>query len=329
MAAINVYVDADNGSDTHGGTGWEDAYLHLQKAIDGITDVINDVYTIHLKSNCTNSYTEDVTINGITCIGKGAGLFIQPEVWTQDNYDEANGDPFNATPGAGTFDITADDKPVVLEMDIQVMNSKGVTFLGMEFKGMLMAMTGMCFVQYCRFSSGDAKAFANYMGMLGIENCYFYQNAQSIIAMANSSVSLSGDVYLVDPLFFGIWATIDSIVFVAPWGDHPLDYFTTEIRTTTPRQKEFCAIKLAINSRMTIKDQDINPWDLSIAQVKVINDYSKLGQNYYGVYMESRSMLCGADNILFMTKNAKGDYVDMPETQQIVGLEETSVTVIK
>jgi hypothetical protein len=51
----------------------------------------------------------------ITCIGKEAALFIQPEVWNQDNYDEANGDPFNATPGGGTFDIKADDKPAVLE----------------------------------------------------------------------------------------------------------------------------------------------------------------------------------------------------------------------
>jgi len=327
--AIDVYVDADSGSDSNGGTGWGDAYLHLQKAIDGITDVITEAYTIELKSGCTNSYTEDVKINGIACIGKDAALFIQPEVWNQDNYDEANGDPFNATPGAGTFDIKADDKPVVLEMDIQVMNSKGVTFQGVEFKGILMAMMGSCFVNYSRFSSGDAKAFANYMGVIGIENSYFFQNAQSIIAMAASSIVLQGDIYVVDPLFFGIWASIDSLVFVAPWDDHPLDYFTTEISTTTPRRKEFCAIKLAINSRMTIQDQDLNPWDLSIAQVNVVNDYAKLGEKYYGVMLESRSMLCGADNIAFTTKNAKGEYEDMPEAQQIVGLDETGVVVIK
>jgi len=45
--------------------------------------------------------------------------------------------------------------------------------------------------------------------------------------------------------------------------------------------------------------------------------------------LESRSMLCGADNIAFTTKNAKGEYEDMPEAQQIVGLDETGVVVIK
>jgi len=326
--AIDVFVDADSGSDSNGGTAWGDAYLHLQKAIDGITAVINTAYTIHLKSGCTNSYTGDVKINGITCIGKDAGLFIEPEIWTQDNYEEANGDPFNATPGAGTFDIKADDKPVVLEMDIQVMNTKSVMFRGMEFKGILMAMIGSCFVNYSRFSSGDAKAFANYMGMIGIENCYFFRNAQAIIAMYDSSVALSGDNYIIDPVLYGIWASVESIVFIAPWDDHPLDYFTTEIKTTTPRQKEYCAIKLAINSRMTIKDQDVNPSDLSIAQVNVINDYAKLGEKYYGVMLESRSMLCGADNMAFTTKNAKGEYEDMPEANRVLGKSEAGVVLI-
>jgi len=70
----------------------------------------------------------------------------------------------------------------------QVMNSKDVTSCGVEFKSMLLAMIGSCFVNHSHFSSSDAKVFANYMGMLAIESCYFFQNAQAIIAMTASSV---------------------------------------------------------------------------------------------------------------------------------------------
>ncbi len=106
---------------------------------------------------------------------------------------------------------------------------------------------------------------------------------------------------------------IDSLVFVAPRDDHAPDFFMAEIMKPRSQRRKFCAIKQAINSRMTMKDQDVNPWDLSIAQVKVVNDYSKLGQKYYGAVLESRSMISGADNIDFTTKNAKGEYEDLPK----------------
>jgi hypothetical protein len=85
-----------------------------------------------------------------------------------------------------------------------------------------MAMMGSCFCKLQPFQQRRRQGLRQLHGRDRIENSYFFQNAQAIIAMAASSVVLQGDIYVVDPLFFGIWASIDSLVFVAPWDDHPL-----------------------------------------------------------------------------------------------------------
>jgi len=310
--ATDYYVDADSGSDANGGTSWGDAKEHLQAAIDLITGVVNDQTTIHLKAGTTAEYTQEVTIRGIRPLGADAGLTIQPEIWTQSNYDDADGDPFNATPATGIFDITADDKPCVLTMDITVIDSV-VDFLGMEFEGKLTSQEmAHVLVAYSRFEGEDAMAFANGYGGLTLENCYLDSMPLPVVAYANSTVSLMGDVYIVNPFITGIWALVKSNVYIAPWTEKPMDYYTLQIKTTSPRQTDFAAIKAVGSSYVFVKSGDINPWDLSVSRVEITNDLDVLPPNYYGVVLESASLLQGASLMSFKTKNKKGDYVDMP-----------------
>ncbi|MDP8223084.1 MAG: hypothetical protein P9L99_06975, partial [Candidatus Lernaella stagnicola] len=224
---------------------WGDAKEHLQAAIDLITGVVNDQTTIHLKAGTTAEYTQEVTIRGIRPLGADGGLTIQPEIWTQSNYD-------------------------------------------------------------------DAMAFANGYGGLTLENCYLDSMPLPVVAYANSTVSLMGDVYIVNPFITGIWALVKSNVYIAPWTEKPMDYYTLQIKTTSPRQTDFAAIKAVGSSYVFVKSGDINPWDLSVSRVEITNDLDVLPPNYYGVVLESASLLQGASLMSFKTKNKKGDYVDMP-----------------
>jgi hypothetical protein len=318
------YVDADSGSDANGGTGWGTAKEHIQAAIDLITSPITDNTVIKLKAGTTNPYEEDVEIGNIVRHSAAARLAIEPEVWNQDNYDDVDGSPFNAASGVGTWDIKADDKPCVLKLNIKVENTF-LQILGVQLEGALqcfgMALTN---VIYSRVTGEDSMLFANGFGGIGIENCFLYDLPFGMAANGKATLTLNGNNYIENPFLYGIWANLESSVYVSPWGA----YYTTEIKTTMPRLKDYAAVRLTSKSYMNIKDGDINPFDVSIANVKVVNDLEALGDKYYGVLVESASILDGASLMSFVTKNKKGDYVDMPEGQQIVGQKENGALLI-
>ena len=321
-------MDADTGNDGNTGADWANAKEHLQAAVDLITGVLTDEVTIHLKSNTTAAYGETVDIYGIHGVGKDARLIIQPEIWTAANYDDDDGDPFNATPGAGTFDITADDKPCVLEKEITIENSR-VEFRGMEFRGKLTVQNRSdVVVIYSRFTDDESMAFANSNASLALENCYLNEMPIPVVAYGNSTIALLGSNYIINPFITGVWALLGSTIYVAPWEADPQGFYTLQIKTTPPRKADFAAIKAVAKSYVHIKDADINPWDLSVAKVEVVNDMTTLQPNYYGVVLETASVLQGADNMSFTTKNKKGDYVDMAYEQQIVAGDEQGTIVV-
>lgn len=326
--ATDIFVDADTGLDGNSGADWANAKEHIQAAVDLITGAVSDETTIHLKSGTTASYTGDVDIVGINRQGKDGGFVIQPEVWNDSNYSSMKGDPFNATPDTGTWDVRADDKPCELELEIKIDNSE-VTILGMQIKGKVeVSNKGQVKLKYCQVEGEDSMVFANGMGGAVLENCYLRDLPIGAVAYAKSSIFLAGQNYIENPFVHGIWALIDSTVIVAPWDDNPSDCYTTEIKTTSPRQAEFAAIKLVAKSYLYIKDGDINPWDVSVANIRVVHDLDTLPATYYGAVLESASTLQGASLMSFVTKNKKGDYVDMPAGQQIVGNDKSIGTTV-
>ena len=110
--------------------------------------------------------------------------------------------------------------------------------------------------------------------------------------------------------------------------EQPFDKFTLEVRTTKPRKKEFAALKAAINSTITIQDDSWHPSLSTVAAVKIVNDCRFLNPEYYGVVLESKSLLTGAGNMRFSTLNAKGDQVVMPRAQRVVGVRKDGNTIV-
>jgi hypothetical protein len=153
---MTIYVDADSGNDANGGTSWGDAKEHLWAAIGLISGPVFSETVIKLKAGTTNPYGgDDVTIKGIFGVSSAGALIIEPEIWTASNYEDANSSPFNATPGAGTWDIKGQDKPCELEMYITVENAR-VEFRGLRFKGQLMATDqARAMAVYCQFDDDD------------------------------------------------------------------------------------------------------------------------------------------------------------------------------
>jgi len=322
-----IYVDPDSGSDANGGTGWGDAKEHIHAAIALITGPVFSETIIKLKANTTNPYEEDVTIKGIFGVSGAGCLIIEPEVWNETNYEEVNGSPFNATPGAGTWDIKGEDKPCELKLNLTVEHAR-VEIRGLRFKDQLVVTGGgYADVIYCQFDDEGAMAFANGLGGIGLENCYMFDLPFGAVASGKATISLSGNNYIENPFIHGIWAQVDSTVMVSPWGEDP-DYYTTEIRVTSPR-KEFSAIRLTAKSYMYIKDDDINPWDVSLAQVDILYDLDVLPSNFYGVLLESASIIQGTAQMTFRTKNENGEYVAIPTAQEIVGATEAGALAIK
>ena len=319
--AIDYYVDADSGSDANGGTGWGDAKQHISAAIDDlITDVITDTVTIHLKSSTTNSYTDDVEIRGITCIGSDARLVIQPENWDETKYGDASGDPLG---GAGDFDPKT-TPTVELELKLTVTDSTGIELRGLCFlgedvdAGIEVAGQTSLTIKYSRIEGQKAGLLSRMGPVVMVENCYFLDNITAVSAFYKSQVILSGSNYIEDAVYWGLGAMVDSTVVVVAWPDHQFEYYTTEIKTTTPRTRQYSGMKAVAGSTICVQDETLHPMMPLVAHVHIRNDHHVLKTDYYGVQLDSGSLLTGGDGITFTTLDAKGDAVDMPEVNRVV-----------
>jgi hypothetical protein len=330
--ATDYYVDADSGSDSNDGTSWAQAKKHIQAAVDLITGFVTDETIIHLKSNTTATYTEDVEISGVRSLGKGARLVIQPEVWNEANYEQAKGDPFNETEGAGDFDIKA-DKPVILELTMRIHNSDNVDLHGLCFESndseAALAVQGSSIVgaKYCRFDGLDTSAGADFGAKLWLENNYFLNNRIAAGALNKSFVLLVGDNYIEDPVKYGIYLAHNSTLAFTAWPENP-SYFTAEIKTLSPKSQEFHGVRLVGGSFLCISDQSFYPGVQFPGRLHVRNAIQPLYKEYYGIMLESKSMVFGASNMSFTTLNAKGEQIDMPEAQQIVCAPDEDTTLI-
>ncbi len=56
----------------------------------------------------------------------------------------------------------------------------------------------------------------------------------------------------------------------------------------------------------------------------IYHESDKIGANYYGVSLETMSLLTGEEKIDFLMKNTKGEDVEMPVAQQVIADESSS-----
>ena len=328
--ATNYFVDPVSGDDTHPGTEVSPKKT-IQGAVDLITGVINDVTTIHLKDDTTH-YVDSVMIRGIRCIGKNARFVIQTEIWNDVKYEGAQDDPYGTQ---ADFDIKS-EKPVVISADMEIEDSTGVELCGLGYNGTTddaqLKINGQSKVQakYCRFEGMDASVLSMGGAITVLENSYFLDNVVSIILMAMSGLMLSGNNFIENATHRGIVAMIDSTLWITPWGLHPLQYYITEIKTTRPRVSKYAGIHLGIGSTLFVQSNsmDIIPLPV-IGRVAIHHDMADFNSEYYGVIMESKSLLVGMKNMIFTMLNTKSETIQMPESQTIVEKENEGTIVVR
>ena len=328
---IEYYVDADSGSDGNGGTGWGDAKEHISAALELITGTITDETIIHLKKGTTAAYSGDCDIQGVTCLGDDSKLIIQPEDWDQTKYEDASGDPLG---GAGDFDPKT-DPTVILELKITVTNSTDVELRGLGFlgeddnAGVEAHGKSEVTANYCRFEGVNAQLLTRLGAEAMASNCYFLDNMFAVTAAYKSMVMLAGDNYIEDAVYWGVGAIVDSTVVIIAWPEHQFEYYTTEIKTTTPRTRQYAGMKAVAGSTICVQDETLHPMMPLVSHVHIRNDQHVLKSDYFGVQIDSGSLLSGADGITFTTLNAKGDATDMPEANRIVAATSRGAVVAK
>jgi len=341
------YIDSEIGNDSNDGLSKTDQgggvgpKEHLSAVLDLITNLIESEIVInvaHDNGSGPNVYTETedvLELRGIRCEGEDARLIIQATDWDNDKYEGGEDNPI----GAGDWDPTTDHN-MAIQYGLEITEAE--TF-NLELRGLCLygddsvekgglkieGSTGVIKTKYCEFAGLQGGIQLLGHNNLSIENCYFLKNGIGIIAMLNSTVLLYGDNYIEDPVLMGAYALINSNLVIVPWDEQPFDKFTLEVRTTKPRKKEFAALKAAINSTITIQDDSWHPSLSTVSAVKVINDCRFLNPEYYGVVLESKSLLTGAANMGFATLNMKGDQIEMPEANRIMAESEFGAVVVE
>jgi hypothetical protein len=340
MAVVDYFVSL-GGNDTTG-DNWTNAMTTIQGAIDLITPgIITDDITIHVEGGDITAtppvqitYTGNVKIEGIRMLGEDACLVIEPDsnagatTWNDDNYrGNAAGVPYDpiyspfVSTQTGTWDIKEDMRPVVIQGTFEIRDSGLIEICGIKFDGNSSDSkieasndSDVEFV-YCHFYGENCMV--KIVGKEGVlENCYFEENRIAIMCAGKSVIDLRGDNYIENAWQFGIYAMMDAAVQISPWYEHPLVHFTTEIKTTGGRQK-YAAIK-AIEKSMIKVWQDMDEYDIEIGHLKIYHESDKISANYYGVMLESMSLLSGDEKIDFLMKNTKGEDVEIPAAQQVV-----------
>jgi hypothetical protein len=324
----DYFVDADKADDSGDGyPAMANAKKHLYAVIALLESPITSNITIHLKADTTDPYVGDTTIFGLNCVGS-ARLYIQTEVWNDNNYDSGQYDPFDADNNEGTFDLDGtkhvDIQHLIAVEACNFLELRGLGFTGesgVAIAGVLVLPGAKVKAKYCRFDDANAKAVGA-GGQLDLENNYYYENMVAVVSAGQGRVDLLGDNLIEDPLMQGIHAVGRSRVHIAPWLLHPKTSYQTEIRTNQPPAKDFVAVSLKMDSLLSVQEPDLYAWEVNAAKLAIRNLNKTLTKAYRGVVLGSRSMVTGADQIECTTLDANGDTVPIPSGQAIVENEE-------
>jgi hypothetical protein len=324
----NLYVDFDDGNDGNVGD-LEHPVKTIPGAVSKITAPFSGEKIILLKNDLVH-YTDNIEINGISCFGAEAKLVIQPLDFDYSKYIAATQDPFGGTGGWGIDGV----KPVKINAKITVKNSNEVEFRGICFgsgndnAGCEALNQGLVSYRYCRFEGEKSGVTAFLDSKARIENCYFIENKLSVNCSGKSMVVFAGENYIKDAAWRGVMVTVDSTVWFFPWTERPRSKYITTIETLAATIGKYAAIDASVRSVIFVQTQIppelIGDGTVALAKVKILNSlHENLPPDYFGVILDSGSILTGFSNMTFKTPNDKGDSVDMPEDQKVVGkLEE-------
>ena len=95
---------------------------------------------------------------------------------------------------------------------------------------------------------------------------------------------------------------------------------TLKIVTSSPRVKDFAALKATAGSMICVQDESAVPVGMpnSPVDVNIHHDYPLLRDSQFAIVLDGGSLLTGANQITFTMKNVNNEIVPMPESQTVI-----------
>lgn len=332
--AITLWLDSVNGDDDYDGStethvvGPPETGPKLTR--QGIRAILPDQITEEtIVKHVHGTYTDDIDLDGIHCVKDGK-LVFEPKLFLESSYLSGKYSPFDASVSQGEFGIELEDKPVINKSKISIANCNNVVIRGFHIyddvqdgvtdRNVQVMNSSGIFFQYNRFEGLGAGLQAYLNNMVFVENCCFKDQKIGILCTGFSRLILSGDNSIIDALFRGIYAMVDSTVWIFPWTARSREFYTTRIKTTKATVGKYAAVEAGANT--TIFVTPVSPHEVSpipaIGKLEVINDFTSLSDDYRGIILNSRSLLVGKSNCTFTTLDSKGWTTEMPIAQQVV-----------
>jgi hypothetical protein len=337
MALENsYYVDSSKSDDSGDGiTSVSTAKKNLSAVLALIDEPLTHDVTIHLKSGNSETYSGDMSFQGIRAQAGAYKLIIQPYSagWDQTKYDNGAEDPLGGSTG---FDPSQAEFSVVVEQQMSFLDCGNIELRGIYFKGYSSAtgvtVAGRSHVvaKYCRFEGPGAQSAVTFSSQFFSENCYYKNCPIALLGLLNSVIHMVGDNTIEDAVIDGLRVAVDSMLVVRPMDGHP-EHHTLSIITTLPRQKGYAGLRAVAGSTICIFDDSILPMQYypwyQPTLVSIHHAHQVLRKEQYAVVLESGSLLTGAGQITCTMLDSKGDTVPMPEEQTIVSREDEGTTV--
>ena len=329
----DIYVNADTGNDANTGTDPStDAVKNISRALELVADPLTEETTIHLAGACDAQldYGDDgdteVDLENINIQGEGE-LTIQPGIWVEADYESGDGPFANASPSQ-SWDPT-DTKPCKVP-HIRIENTKRISIKGVEIEGngdngvYIGDNATQVEIHYCTISEGTYNVLAMGYSSAQVCNSYLTTSMIGIAAMHFSSVVLQGENYIEDCIKYGLFATNNSKFSIFAWEEKPLIFYTTKIYTTLSR-RDYAAIKAKVNSTVFIGEESELVTNESSVGVQILNEFEFNASKYFGVILESQSLIAGAERITFAGKDSSGDQLNegkdtVPDSYQFQGI---------
>jgi len=331
--ATNYYVRPE-GSDSNDGSTHALAKQRLSAMIAVLEDPITDEVCINMEIgsySSPNGYSETsgvVQLKNLRCSGPDASLTIRTYKFDDPNctyFDMGsyfgNGDPY----GLGSQWNPHAQKPIYLGYRLEIINFSGninLEGLGMwksgspwPMKGLYVENSNDVHVMYCSFGFWAAGVHAARNSIVTFENSFAALCNMAVVGSEGSQIFMVGDNYLEDHVKFGLVCYNNTTAVFRSWPDNLGDHFTTEISTSNPR-KRYAAIKALLNSSIIIEDPDLNPTQTTAARIKITNESLLETKEYYGVVLESKSSLIGAEHFTFSDPDINQGKETIPSDKQ-------------
>ena len=340
--SLSIFVDPDNGDDSYDGTTFSiptpPSLVGPKRTINGAMALITGPITVDTIIALKNTtHHVNANIQGIVCL-LGSSLIFEPYdvsdgtlLWNQHNYDSGTYDPFDPSDDSGTFNEESDNKPAILDLQMSIEYSQNVEFRGLKFLDadaggatnhvIYIRTRSIVKFTYCRFDGFSAGFNATYGIMTLIENCYFKGQQIGILCSGSSQMALMGKCHIIDAVYRGIFAVIDSTIMILPWFGHTQVSSKLTIKTTQAPTGPYAAIEADVNATIYIQTPmpvQVSPFP-GACKLAIENDDSEMGPDYKGIILGARSLLVGRSRIKFTTKDLDNvTTVSMPVDQQIV-----------